>query len=109
MTKLSDEELVEIIDGTIGVTPGPWYWDEGGLRTEWDDQEHIIWPVNAIPGENLGACGRLSEPHAAVNAAHIARLSPERVRSMASELRDVREKVARYEAALAAIADRWRD
>lgn len=92
---ISTEDVKAIIDGCEVAAPGPWYWDEGGLRTEWDSAEHLIWPANAgsfgILAEELGALGVHAETHAAANAGHIASLSPEVVRSLLTELLALRQ------------------
>lgn len=88
---VENERLEAILAGCEGVTPGPWFWDEGGLRTEWNEAEHLIWPANSVPysglvAENFGACGLHSEEHIVDNAAHIARLDPATVASIITEL-----------------------
>ena len=111
---LSVEELNEIIAGCKGVTPGEWTADgvknDGFTSYEVTDQNgrSICDTYNAGAAEIIQEDGRPWDEQGRKNMAHIARLSPERVRSAFSELLAARKKLAKLEAALNQIAA-WDD
>jgi hypothetical protein len=79
--ELADARLREMIDGCEGVTPGPWFTEKGdssGIWTDSDAADRLLASTDCssiIPWEE-----------AAANGKHIARLDPETVKAMATEL-----------------------
>ena len=122
---LSDEELNEIIAGCEGVTPGPWiaremvrYDEVRGYFVQAPDMNGFAYGAELLAeDEYRDIDGR--DPGIVrwkADATHIARLSPERVRSAFSELLAARKKLAELEAEGFIVGDggqtqwrRWQD
>lgn len=98
METVSDERLAEMLAGLEGVTPGPWgVWREPTF-TQADAIRELTFQVESTPIADFakavylldagGKCPATTGcgPSSAANAAHIARLAPETVRSIISEL-----------------------
>jgi hypothetical protein len=93
--RVSDEKLAEIIAGCEGVTAGPWEArDEnfGGRGARWafgqpgTGRYHTLGRVLSPQDGTTGAN--------ALNAAHIARLDPDTIRSLLTELQHRRSQDA---------------
>lgn len=80
---VTDERLAEIIKGCEGVTPGP--WGEG-------DKWVFASPRSGNPSHALEHIFRNEEAQA--NAAHVARLDPQTVLSLLTELQHRRAEEA---------------
>lgn len=84
---ITDERLAEIINGCDGVSPGPW----SSTIMEIGSDEAIVRSAGFVVattriGEKPGRYG--------LNADHIARLDPQTVRSLLTELQHRREAEA---------------
>ena len=103
MTNLSKERLEEILAGTEGVTPGPWYqsgppwFHDRGLVLAYTPDGNIA-PTVADCEPNFAERDEWNESNpdrqlslADVDAAHIKNCDPDTIRSMASELLRLRE------------------
>lgn len=97
---LSDDDLRAILDGSEGTTPGPWCWyDALGARYVAAVDEFYGFGSEryrntvALTTKNYGPdTSTVREGREDANAAHIARLSPERVKSIVSELLSLRAR-----------------
>lgn len=99
--RISDERLREILAGCEGVTPGPW-WGE----PHYDEMERgcaviAATPHGPLPGNPtrgmLAFAVQVDPANAKVaeaDAAHIARLDPDTVRSIITELLELRKYAA---------------
>jgi hypothetical protein len=92
--RLTDAELVEIGAGCEGVTPGPWHVVAGG--DDWNSGVDASISGKAV----VWASDRSTEPDTGIDnpldADHIARLSPERVSALATELLELRAALAPF-------------
>ncbi len=79
---IGENELRAILDGLEGVTPGPWKY-EGSIY------ENMGAGLRSIP-DDRGFAQLWKSDHVALDAKHLARLDPDTVRSIISELLDVR-------------------
>jgi hypothetical protein len=100
---ITDERLREILAGTESVTPGPWFYrptphdDWGWVRTSPPGDGGPGWLVATAkrgraeqPGEDAIHRETKTDPYGA-NAAHIARLDPQTITSIVTELLSRRE------------------
>jgi len=89
---LSERLIREIIEGCEGVTPGP--WESDGIKNDGFMSYEVTDPNNRSVADALNAGvievqeeeGRGWDEQGRKNMAHIARLDPATVRSMATEL-----------------------
>lgn len=89
-TPLTTEQVEEILRGCEGVTPGPWtvFHDTCAQCAKNGTAEYGI---SGIPGGYHAPFG------AKADAAHIARLDPQTVSSLATELLALRKRVGELE------------
>jgi len=102
--KLTDEQVEEILEGCEGVTPGPWFDENPG------DDVTLGWVNDSDPlndGGSLATTWAAGRPvgEGKINAAHIARLDPQTVSSLATELLALRKRVGELEGALTPTAE----
>ncbi len=87
MTHLTDERLREIGAGCEGVTPGPWRAEIG------EEAARGILAPQKPDGSSMVIADVYSWPEVvADNAAHIARLDPDTVKALVSELLQLRKE-----------------
>ena len=89
-TKLTTEQVEEILAGCEGVTPGP--WRISGL----DADQHIAAPYGDDGIAFVSIAWEMRDPE----LRHIARLDPQTVASLATELLALRKRVEELEGAL---------
>jgi len=93
---LTTEQVEEILAGCEGVTPGPWFDENPG------DDVTLGWVNDSDPlndGGSLATTWAAGRPvgEGKINAAHIARLDPQTVSSLATELLALRKRVGELE------------
>lgn len=91
--KLTDENLREMLNGLVGVTPGPWfegftpfYLAQGQVH----DNKHPLTIRSPHHTEEIATVWTCLLP-VDKNAAHIARCDPDSIRSILLELLEFRE------------------
>jgi len=94
---LTTEQVEEILAGCEGVTPGPWRRHESPQETSVQSDTST---VVVVPWGRGGA----SLHNAHRDAAHLSRLDPQTVSSLATELLALRKRVGELEGALAPFA-----
>jgi hypothetical protein len=92
MTVIAVDErlLLEIIEGCEGVTPGPWI--RHGVRRKIGTQDYLMVGPDGSP---IAAFPTGFDPSDAFrDAAHLARLDPQTVHALATELLAARKEIA---------------
>jgi hypothetical protein len=96
MTDISDDKLNEILAGTEGVTPGPWV-SEGSRSAEEPDAGCAVIASNADhevsnPSRGMVLWANGFRAECVNNAAHVARLDPDTVKAIVTELLALRHQ-----------------
>lgn len=113
---LTTEQVEEILAGCEGVTPGPW---ETGVPGDYPPASQLDGDHTPVHSDTWGAFisvvtgidrgdGRVgTSQQGKSNLAHIARLDPQTVSSLATELLALRKRVGELEGALRPFADSY--
>ena len=109
MSTISSDDLRAILAGCDGVTPGPW---ANGIHHRQETRDRDFAPIFAngvVPMAMVPlSVGGYQDPDGPRNAAHIARLDPQTVASIITELLSLRESHP-IEDGEGWILDRYRD
>ena len=109
---ITDEAWQQIVDGTKGVTPGPWAWESHGrdgtfgvglLLDENDQRQTGKQPTGLMfVAESVAAEGTTAR-----DAAYIARLSPPTILAIDARMKALEAEVGRLRLALIGIEEYW--
>lgn len=111
MTETAKAKMAAIVAGLDGVTPGPWSIKPDHQHPE--DVHHVVGPSKIVVGLD-GICSphRMSDRtfrEDMANMAHIARCSPDNIRTLASYIRHLEEENSRMAKALEEARKRMRN
>jgi hypothetical protein len=84
---LTDDQIIALLDGCVGVTPGPWDYDYGDLQAWPDGEDKECVCIGTVP------LGR--------NIMHIARCDPGTIAELCERLLSAEARVKVLESVLA--------